>query len=702
MTMALKFSTWRGPICAGVSIMSLIAGSAALAADVSSKDAEATAYMMTPSHDWAGFYVGGHIGYAWGNSNWSAAGADGPASGSIDFSQGVDVFSEAGSWNEGLQLGYNIMLSNRVLLGAEADFTFQAFPDPLSGLTTGGMATYAAGNNLYSDTLQASGTVRGRIGYAPGNWLYYATGGWAWTSELITLTQQSSGVAPSSIIQRQGWVAGVGVEAPLFGRWTGKAEYLYSDYGSHSVNFSALGDRINSSLTEQQVRLGLNYKFGDDPAGSTKDPAPAGLLNADDFSLHGQATAVWMGYPAIHQAYNGAHSLFPGGEIQETVDVTLNAGYRPWQGGEVWTNLEIDQGYGPGNTLGVAGYVSGEAYKLGQSEPYARVQRLFLRQTFDLGGATQKVEADTNIFEGSQTEDRVVVTAGRFYIPDLFDTNKYANNPKSDFLNWSIMNAGTFDFAADAWGSTYGVAAEWYQGRYTARGGVFDLTITPAGSESPLGIVPDRTFQQLEWVGELEERHDLWGQPGKLKVTGYLINGRMGSYSDAIAYIAANSGNPAFDPGAALQPVRRWNVRPGVSVNLEQQVTPDVGMFLRAGWGDGSLEVYDFTDINETVSGGFSVSGKLWGRPEDTWGVAGVVNHISNEYRDYLNAGGLGLQIGDGALNRAGLEQILETYYSLPFSFTHMTFDYQLVVNPAYNKDTGPVSLFGLRLHTQF
>ena len=117
--------------------------------------------------------------------------------------------------------------------------------------------------------------------------------------------------------------------------------------------------------------------------------------------------------------------------------------------------------------------------------PYARVQRYFVRQTIDLGGETQKVDADINQFAGSQTANRLVLTVGKFAVVDIFDTNKYANNPKSDFLNWSVVNAGTFDYAGDAWGYTYGAAAEWYQGRWTLRGGVFDLSATPAGGDKP-------------------------------------------------------------------------------------------------------------------------------------------------------------------------------------------------------------------------
>jgi high affinity Mn2+ porin len=658
------------------------------------------AQKASSAYDWSGFYLGGHIGYDWGKSNWSASTAGGPvASGSFGLTQPINIFTESGSWFEGLQAGYNYMLPNRVLIGAEADITGTSFPDPVTGFSTGGQSVLQNGNEVYSENAFYSGTVRGRIGFAPGNWLFYVTGGFAWTYDQLTVTQLASGVTESPFLWRFGWAAGAGVEIPLLPHWSGRLEYLYTGYGNASVSFPLAGQRFTSNLSEQEVRLGLNYQFGDDAA---KNPVPA-LLNSDDVSLHGQATGVWQGFPPIRQNISGLNSLEPkGGQVRETTDATLYLGFRLWQGAELWANPEIDQGFGPGNTLGLAGYSSGEAFKLGENTPYARVQRFFVRQTIDLGGATEKVEADQNVFEGSQTANRLVLTVGRFFVPDLFDTNKYANNPKNDFLNWSVITTGSFDFAGDAWGSTYGAAAEWYQGPYTLRGGVFDLTKTPAGDEQPDGgSGNDPTFKQLEWVVEAEERHELWGQPGKLKLLGYLIDGRMGSYSDFIAYILSH---PDVDPGPAMQNVYHWNTRPGASLNLEQQVIEGLGVFARAGWGDGRVEVYDYTDIDETVSGGLSLSGNSWGRPDDTVGLAGAINSISKEHQEFLDLGGIGLQIGDGSLPHFGTERILEAYYNykLPFYSARLSFDYQLVVNPAYNRDNGPYSLFATRLHFEF
>jgi high affinity Mn2+ porin len=680
----------KGLLVAGVSLMAV--ASRADAADPS-LSMPVDGLPVPSAYDWTGFYVGGHLGYAWGSSNFTAPGI----SGSLNLSQPVDTFYETGSFFEGLQAGYDYMLPNRIVIGAEADASFPSFPN-LAGISIGGTSTFTSptiGAESYSETVRSSGTVRGRIGYAPGNWLFYATGGFAWTYDQLSLTQLASGATGSPFLWRLGWAAGAGVEVPVAPHWTGRLEYLFTDYGISGVTFLGGAQRIDSDFSLQELRAGLNYQFGNDPPAAVAT-APA-TPDVDRINFHGQTTVVEQAYPAFRSPFAGTNSLPGGGEGRETWDATLYAGVRLWQGAELWVNPEIDQGFGLADSLGVAGFPSAEAYKLGEAYPYARVQRDFVRQTIDLGGETEKVDADINQFAGSQTANRLVLTVGRFGVIDIFDTNKYANNPKTDFLNWSVINAGTFDYAADAWAYTYGAAAEWYQGRWTLRGGIFDLSATPTGGISPLGRGLDPTFDQFQLVGEIEERHELWGQPGKLKITGFLNRGRAGEFQDAID-LAAVTGQPAD-----INAVRTYTSRPGVSLNLEQQVSENWGVFARAGWADGSVEPWDFTDIDRTVSGGVSISGKQWSRPDDTIGIAGVVNGISSVHEAFLNAGGLGILVGDGKLPDPGLEEIIEAYYSYAVSSpTRLTFDYQFIANPAYNTDRGPVNVFAGRFHMQF
>jgi high affinity Mn2+ porin len=427
------------------------------------------------------------------------------------------------------------------------------------------------------------------------------------------------------------------------------------------------------------------------PQGIPITPEQAEQVQPETWAIHGQATNTWLLQPAFRSPYQGPQSLSPATNGRETVDLTLYAGVRPWQGAEFWFNPEIDQGFGLSDTFGVAGYPSGEAYKLGKAEPYFLMQRAFLRQTIDLGGETEKLDPDLNQLGGTQTADRLVFTIGKYSIVDIFDTNKYAHDPRNDFLNWSIIDGGAFDYAANAWGYTYGGAAEWYQDWWTARAGVFDLSLVPNSAKLSPGL------GQGQFVAELEERHKLWDQPGKLKLLYWLTRGNLGTYTDAIALGQATGTTPS------TAAVRSFRTKAGVALNLEQQLTTDLGFFARASLAQGDVEEVDFTDINQSVSAGLSLTGSRWGRPDDTVGLAGVVNRISHDGKLYLAAGGLGGIIGDGQLPNAGPEQILEAYYSVPvFSFAHITVDYQFVNNPAYNRDRGPVSIFGIRTHIEF
>jgi len=650
--------------------------------------------MIDAGFDWTGFYVGAHAGVSTGYSAWSATQPGGAPNltGSLNLFSAFDLFTEAGSHFGGFTAGYNYMMPSRIVLGGEADVSFAS---TLSASQS--FASPAIGAANYSDTVELFGTVRGRVGYDVNHWLYYATGGLAWTYDQFNRTTISSGPAggvPEGVVEaafggRIGWTVGGGVEAPIAPGWSAKAEYLYAQFGNTGITFPTSGQSFASNFAMHEVRLGLNYRPGDTP-NSNGLPFGVSPLDVDNWVVHGQTTFVSQYAPPFHKPYSGANSL-DSNAGRETWDATLYIGRPLWDGAELWINPEIDQGFGLSNTLGVAGFTSGEAYKVGFTNPYFRIPRAFIRQTIDLGGATEKVEPDLNQVGGTQTSDRVVITVGRFGVPDIFDVIKYAHDPRNDFLNWSLVDAGTFDYAADAWGFTYGAAVEWYQGNWTLRTGLFDLSIVPNSTEL------DHKFDQFQFVYELEHRHELWGQPGKVAVDGFLSRGRMGSFDDAILLAQQTGGGP---PNTA--DVRRYASRPGVNLNVEQQIVPDVGVFGRFGWADGRVEPFEFTDIDRTASGGLSLGGKLWGRPDDTFGLATVINGISSEHIAYLNAGGLGILVGDGQLPHPGPEQIVETYYRFPVAGWQVTGDYQFIVNPGYNRDRGPVSVISLRLRTQF
>jgi high affinity Mn2+ porin len=671
-------------------------GLLALDAPAAAADLPVKAPVPAAVFGWTGFYIGGHFGYATGTTNWTAteAGAAVPTlNGAFELFNSYDAFKGTGSYFAGLQAGYNYMLNSKVLVGFETDFS--------ASNTIAGTQTFSSaliGQASYNDAILQFGTARGRVGLAFGRWLIYATGGLAWTYDKLTRTQlvgmpvggtADVGTTEAALLWRWGWAAGAGVEVPIAPDWSAKLEFLATEFGGRPKAFPASAQSFNSDLAMQMVRLGVNYQLGGDLAKNDAFTKGIPALDNGNIAVHGQTTLVTQYALPFRAPYAGQNSL-ASDSGRETFDIDLYLGYRPWQGAEIWFNPEIDQGFGLSGTFGVAGFPSAEAYKVGAALPYARVPRLFLRQTIDLGGDVQKVDAGINQFAGSQTADRLVITVGKFSVVDIFDSNKYAHDPRGDFLNWTLVNTGTFDYAADAWAFTYGGAVEWYTGPWTFRAGVFDGPVVPNSTDL------DPAFGQFQMVGEVERRYALWDQPGKIAMTGYLTRARMRSFADAVQLAALTGAQPD------LSLVRTYTSKPGISANLEQQLLPGVGLFARAGYTPGRLEAYAFTDDDATLSGGASLSGQLWGRPGDTMGIAGILNTITKAHQAYFAAGGFSALIGDGMLPHPGPEKILEVYYNIPIYSWQLSLDYQFITNPAYNRDRGPVSVVATRIHAQF
>ena len=645
------------------------------------------------------------MGYAWGTSNWTASSPGAPnVSGSLSLAQRIDIFAETGSFFAGLQGGYNYMLPNRLLFGGEVDATFPTFPDR-NRISTGGISNLTSptlGAETYSETVLASGTVRGRIGYAPGSWLFYATGGFAWTYNQQSLTQVATGASESPFLWRLGYAAGAGVEAPVAPHWTARLEYLFTGYGNSGTSFFGGAQHFDSDFSVQQVRAGLNYQFGNDAAPAYARPIVIKGQAAPDLDLvnfHGQATFVWQGYPAIRSPYQGPNSLPHGGEARETTDATLLRRFAAVEGRRILVQS--------GNRSGL------RRRQTRTASPVSRARRRTNSAPIILMSACSVLScARPSISAAKRKSWRPTSTNSPGRRPPIAWCCGSGGSPSSTYSTptntptaprpifstgrWSMPEPSTMPAMAGV--TPTAAAAEWYQGRFAVRGGVFDLSATPAGGISPNGGDLDPTFNQFQVVGEIEERHELWGQPGKIKVTGFLSHGRAALFSDAIA-LAQATGTPA---DTAL--VRNnFTNRTGVSLNLEQQITETIGVFARAGWADGTIEPWDFTDIDRTFSGGVSINGKDWGRPDDTIGIGGVINGIAGVHRDYFNLGGIGILIGDGQLPNPGVEGIVEAYYSYALTAsTRVSVDYQFIGNPGYNTDRGPANVFAGRVHSQF
>ena len=620
--------------------------------------------------DWTGFYVGAHAGFSRGSSN--AVLADPVANTTSNVFDGMIG---------GVQAGYNYRLTSGLLLGIEADISL---PNYLTSNSV--VSSIATARSAVTEQWDYVATARGRVGYAAGSWLFYLTGGLAWAGERFR-DPPAIGDDDKILNKRFGWNAGGGVEYGVTPHWSVRLEYLYSRFERANISFPS-GPQYASTLDFQALRVGLNRKI-DWPRSPTYNPKASPTdPESDRWEIHGQSTFLPQGYPAFHAPYSGPNSLTSAPQLQETWTNSLYLNARLWEGGEVYYNPELLEGFGLNNTTGAAGFPNGEAQKSGFPYPHYNTSRLFLRQTFGFGGEQEELASGQLQLAEKVNVSRLTLQVGKFAVADLFDGNAYAHDPRKDFMNWSMWASGAFDYAADKLGLGYGVTAELNQKQWALRGGYF---LMDAVSNS--NNFDTRVPQRGEYVVELETRYSLFSQPGKLRTIAWLNNDFSGSYRETL-------DNPALNLDIAQ--TRTGRIKYGYVINLEQALTSDIGLFGRWSWNDGKNEIMAFTDIDASLSLGTSVKGTTWGRPDDVVGVGGAINTISKDHRDFLAAGGLGPLIGDGRLNYQP-ERVFEAYYAFALNkaFT-LTADYQFIKNPAYNADRGPVSIFSGRLHGEF
>ncbi len=431
-----------------------------------------------------------------------------------------------------------------------------------------------------------------------------------------------------------------------------------------------------------------------DPSSPPGKPLPGTAANAAEaaperaWNWHVQNTDILQADPGFPAKYSGPNSLESDGEVRETVSLDLMFGARLWRGAEAHVDGMMWQGFGLSKTLGIEGFPNGEAFRLGTKVPNVTVARLFLRQTIGLGGEQEAVEDDALHLAGKQDVSRITLTLGKMNAKDIFDNNAYANDSRTQFMNWALMANEAWDFPADSLGYETGFAAELNRPQWAVRYGLFQVPRTSNG------MAQDQHYLDAwSMVSEFERRYTLNGHPGAVRFLASLTRANMGSYQEAL-------DNPVRP--ADIVATRQYRYKYGFGLNVEQEVVKNVGVFTRLGWSDGHTESWFFSDVDRTATLGLSIKGQFWGRPNDVFGLAGAINGASRVHQEFFAAGGTGILGGDGALNY-GWEKVLETYYDVQIWKTiRFALDYQFVSNPAYNRDRGPVSVFGARLHWEF
>ncbi len=421
---------------------------------------------------------------------------------------------------------------------------------------------------------------------------------------------------------------------------------------------------------------------------SSTSVAAASGSDAENWSIHMQNTNVLQGHTGIRSPYVGQDSLHSSAEMRQTISMDLLLGLRLWSGAEIHVDGLMWEGYGISNALGMAGFPNGEAFRKGTSAPNGNISRAFIRQSFGLGSEMEDAPDGALFLNGRQHVSRLTFTLGRFSAKDIFDNNAYANDARTQFMNWSLMANGAWDYPADSLGYTTGAAAELYLQDWALRYGFFQV---PNVSN---GIAMDpHIWKAWAQVLELEHKHEIGGHPGAVRFLAYANRANMGSFRQTV-------DNPARP--ADITNSRAYRIKYGFGLNAEQEIASGVGIFTRLGWSNGEAESWSFTDVDSTASLGISAKGAAWDRPNDTLALAFIVNSISSVHSIYHQQGGNGILVGDGT-QTYGAEKVIETYYDFGvYQWLHVAFDYQFAMNPAYNQDRGPVHIFGARLHWEF
>ena len=437
------------------------------------------------------------------------------------------------------------------------------------------------------------------------------------------------------------------------------------------------------------------------PAAPSQEPirqpsatTQSGRVQPRNWSLHFQQTLIDQWHNDLHTPYAGTYSLADRESAKLSFTSTLFIGRRLWKGAALYFNPEVAGGSGLSGARGIAGFPNGETFRIGDPSPNLYLARLYLRQTFALGADTDVDEDDFNQLAGPRPRRYFAVNLGKLSVADFFDQNSYSHDPRTQFMNWSLMSAGAWDYAANTRGYTVGGVLEYVTPAFALR---VASTLLPTYANGPtLNFHYGTTHAETV---ELTKTYRLGGRQGTVRALGFRNVAAMATYRSAVA-LGQATGTPPD-----VEAVRRaGHTKAGFGLNAEQTLTSNVGVFARVSYNDGRNETWAFTEIDQSASLGVASTGTRWHRPDDRLGAAVVVNGISAEHQAYLAAGGYGFIIGDGALDY-GLEQVGEVYYSLSLPRYHASIspDYQLIINPAYNRDRrGPVHVVALRLHVEF
>ncbi len=410
--------------------------------------------------------------------------------------------------------------------------------------------------------------------------------------------------------------------------------------------------------------------------------------------ISGQINVIFQAHPSFHAPYSGPNSLDPRSENATSSVTTLYTGYELNDSTEVLFDVEAVQGGGISDALGLAGFTNLDVVRNPQLGLTPYIARALVHKVIALSNKTEKNERNpvTSILT-NLPERRLELRAGKFSTADYFDVNSAGSDSHLQLLNWVADNNGSYDYAADTRGYTFGAIIEYEDKSWGLR---FGEMLMPKVANGP-NLDADLARARSENI-ELEARPELLtDRKTVLRFLSYVNHANMGSYREAIQ--ASLNGADSVPDITAHR--RQGRIKYGFGFSFEQELTAATRIFGRIGWDEGQNESFAYTEVNQSVELGGDYRLQRFARPQDKIGLAFMTHGISRVHQLYLALGGQGFLLGDGRMTYAR-EDIVEGYYTaLLRRGVYLGPDLQWIAHPGYNKDRGPVTVVSLRLHLE-
>jgi high affinity Mn2+ porin len=428
------------------------------------------------------------------------------------------------------------------------------------------------------------------------------------------------------------------------------------------------------------------------------------------FWFGAEVNSIFQTHPSFPSKYAGTNSLRAPAEAAISGLATVFTAYRPFSTTELILDPEMAVGGGLSTALGVAGFTNLDVVRNPTLSHLPYIGRVEVHQLIPLSSEWEPNEDRGPISSFRMVpRHRLELRVGKMSTADLFDINPAGSDSHMQFMNWTVDNNGAYDYAADTRGYTYGAVVE-YQGPFVeARFAEMLMPTVANGITLDWDLAKDRA-ENLELEIKYSRRAD-WR--GTLRLLGFLNHAAMGSYGAAMA--ASDMTGLVPDITASRQ---KGRLKGGFGINEFQEIGPFFRGFARIGWNDGKNETFAYTEVDNTFELGADARGTRWRRPDDRVGLAVVSNGISDLHAEYLRRGGIGFLLGDGpgcsptthvcppapgSRLTYARETIVEQYYNLHVWWgAFLAEDVQLIANPGYNSDRGPVWVFSLRGHLEF